>query len=122
MNSIHVFYRKIKGILFLYREDIIIFIIVFLGTLCAWGIYMAYSTPTPRISISQLNISDIATTAVSHIQIVGNKNSKIYHLADCPGAKAMNEANKIFFDSIEAALAAGYRAAKNCPQLEYLVK
>jgi hypothetical protein len=50
-------------------------------------------------------------------EIVGNKNSKIFHRADCSGARNMSEANKIYFASVEAAVAAGYRPAGNCPGL-----
>src|SRR5687768_4971090 len=53
----------------------------------------------------------------SPTNIVGNKNSKIFHLSACSGAKNMAEANKVFFASIAAATAAGYRPAGNCPGL-----
>ena len=49
--------------------------------------------------------------------IVGNRNSKIFHLSHCPGARNMSEVNKVFFSSINAAIEAGYRAAGNCPGL-----
>lgn len=50
--------------------------------------------------------------------IIGNKNSKIYHRADCVGAKLMSEKNKIYFSSISAAFKAGYTPAGNCPGLK----
>lgn len=51
-------------------------------------------------------------------KVVGNKQSKIYHLENCSGALRMSESNKVFFDSISAAKEAGYRPAGNCPGLE----
>ena len=54
----------------------------------------------------------------SAIKIIGNKNSKIYHREDCPGALKMIESNKVLFGSISAAKEAGYRPAGNCPGLE----
>ena len=54
----------------------------------------------------------------SAIKIIGNKNSKIYHREDCPGALKMIESNKVLFGSISAAKQAGYRPAGNCPGLE----
>ena len=51
-------------------------------------------------------------------KIVGNKNSKIYHYENCPGALRMSEGNKIFFASIVDAQNAGFRPAGNCPGLE----
>jgi len=50
-------------------------------------------------------------------KVVGSINSDKYHLPDCPGAKQIKEKNKIWFDSIEAAAAAGYKPAGNCPGL-----
>jgi endonuclease YncB( thermonuclease family)/methylphosphotriester-DNA--protein-cysteine methyltransferase len=56
-----------------------------------------------------------ATGPATPGQVVGNKNSKIYHRSDCPGYDSVSEKNRIKFDNVEAAEAAGYRAAKNCP-------
>ncbi len=46
---------------------------------------------------------------------VGSKNSNVYHLPDCPGAKRIKEENKRCFSSKEEAEKAGYRPAANCP-------
>lgn len=51
-------------------------------------------------------------------KIVGNKNSKIYHYENCPGALKMSEGNKIFFASIIDAQNAGFKPAGNCPGLK----
>ncbi len=51
-------------------------------------------------------------------KVVGNKNSKIYHYEDCPGALKMKEENKVFFASILEAKNAGFRPAGNCQGLE----
>lgn len=45
----------------------------------------------------------------------GNRNSRIYHLPDCPGYTAMADRNRVLFTSAAAAEAAGYRKALNCP-------
>ncbi len=58
------------------------------------------------------------TVASDAIKIIGNKNSKIYHREDCPGALKMIEANMVVFNSIEDAKSAGYRPAGNCPGLK----
>lgn len=47
-------------------------------------------------------------------QYVASKKGTKYHLPWCPGAKAMNEENKIYFNSKEEAEAAGYTPAVNC--------
>jgi hypothetical protein len=45
---------------------------------------------------------------------VASKNSQVYHLPHCSGAKNISPANKITFASKEEAEAAGYRPAANC--------
>ncbi len=82
---------------------------------------MFFQKPKSSLEISDLELNQIqATQASISLTIVGNKNSKIFHLQDCPGALKMNEANKVFFESYSAAVSAGFRPAKNCPQLEYV--
>ena len=69
------------------------------------------------------DMANKATAAVSSVasgavKIIGNKNSKIYHREDCPGALKMSESNKVFFNSIEEAKSAGYKPAGNCQGLQ----
>lgn len=47
--------------------------------------------------------------------IHGNKNSKIYHISNCPSYDSMAEHNKVIFQTEQEAKKAGYRKAKNCP-------
>jgi len=51
-------------------------------------------------------------------KIVASKNGSKYHFPWCVGAKQISENNKIWFDSIEAARAAGYTPASNCKGLK----
>ena len=48
---------------------------------------------------------------------VASKNGSSYHRPDCPGAKQIKDENKLWFKSREAAAAAGYKPAGNCPGL-----
>jgi endonuclease YncB( thermonuclease family)/methylphosphotriester-DNA--protein-cysteine methyltransferase len=48
-------------------------------------------------------------------EIIGNKNSKIYHKPGCPGYTSVSEKNQVRFKSAAEAEAAGFRVAKNCP-------
>jgi hypothetical protein len=50
--------------------------------------------------------------------VVGSKNSSVYHFPWCSGAQRISEQNRIYFNSIEEARAAGYRPAANCRGLE----
>ena len=50
--------------------------------------------------------------------VVGSKSGKKYHLPDCPGAKRIKPENLLSFETIDAAKAAGYTPAANCPGLK----
>lgn len=65
------------------------------------------TTPTPKPAES-------AASTVSSGDVVGNKNSKIYHNPGCPGYKSVSEKNRVFFKTAADAETAGYKRAKNC--------
>lgn len=48
------------------------------------------------------------------VTVVASKNGSKYHLLTCSGAHTIKEENKIYFNSIEEAKAAGYTPAANC--------
>lgn len=45
---------------------------------------------------------------------VASKSGTKYHLATCPGARTISEANRVWFETKGEAEAAGYAAAANC--------
>ncbi len=47
-------------------------------------------------------------------EFVGSKNSDKYHYPSCNYAESIKESNRIWFDSVQAAAAAGYVACKGC--------
>lgn len=51
---------------------------------------------------------------VGAVQVVASSGGTKYHKWDCPGADSIKESNKIYFDSINQAKAAGYTPAANC--------
>ena len=55
-----------------------------------------------------------AKSDVAALRYVGNKNSGYFHCSDCDGAQSMKEKNKVFFDTREEALDAGYTPCPNC--------
>lgn len=66
-----------------------------------------------------------SASAVSAVQnpanqevVVASKNGTKYHYPWCAGAKQIAEKNKITFNSIEDARAAGYTPAANCKGLK----
>lgn len=62
--------------------------------------------------------SDSPISPVSSGEYVASRNGSSYHLPTCSGAKQIKEENKIWFASEEAARAAGYKPAGNCPGLQ----
>ena len=50
-------------------------------------------------------------------QYVASKSGSKYHFPWCAGAQSIKEENKIWFDSKEEAMAAGYAPAANCKGL-----
>lgn len=74
---------------------------------------------TPMITLTETDVGETALpTEPSASAIVASKNGSKYHYSWCPGASQMKDENKIYFDSIEAARAAGYEPAANCEGLE----
>ena len=48
------------------------------------------------------------------VPVVASSGGTKYHKLDCPGADSIKEDNKIYFNSLQEAKAAGYTAASNC--------
>lgn len=65
--------------------------------------------PAPALSSSPLAEGGL---------VVASKNGTKYHFPWCAGAKAISEANKIWFKSEEEARLAGYTPASNCKGLK----
>ena len=78
--------------------------------------------PSPKLGEGGSATSDTGevkgATTDSSGQVVASKNGTKYHYPWCAGAKQISEKNKITFDSIEAARAAGYTPASNCKGLK----
>ncbi|MDT4966263.1 MAG: hypothetical protein QOJ64_1000 [Acidobacteriota bacterium] len=85
----------------------------------------ASSASTPATTTSSVVATPVASSTTGATastpstatagEIIGNKNSKIYHRPDCPGYNNVSEKNQVKFKTVAEAEAAGYRAAKNCP-------
>jgi Metal binding domain of Ada len=55
------------------------------------------------------------TPATAGGPIIGNRNSKVYHLRSCPDHSKVSERNSVPFKTEAEAQAAGYRKARDCP-------
>lgn len=68
----------------------------------------------PQNNANSNNTSSGAQSSSSG-QIIGNKNSGIYHFPNCPSYNQVSEKNRVYFKTSEEAEKAGYRKARNCP-------
>ena len=48
------------------------------------------------------------------VMVIGNRNSRVYHLRGCPGFNQVSETNRVIFPSEADAQAEGFRRAGNC--------
>jgi len=64
---------------------------------------------------SKIVLSNGSGARSSQLQIIGNKNSKIYHVPGCSSYTSVSEKNRVFFNSAAEAEQAGFRKAKTCP-------
>ena len=74
----------------------------------------ATTVAAPATEVAPSTSSNASATAAA--PVIGNKNSKIYHLPNCPGYDKVSEKNQMKFQTAAEAEAAGYRIAKNCPK------
>jgi len=78
------------------------------------------SAPAPSTNASSsvvtlaTPVTPAAPSSADQTMIIGNKNSKIYHLPGCAGYTKVSEQNQVKFPSVEEAEKAGFRIAKNC--------
>lgn len=58
--------------------------------------------------------NSLKSISITAERVVASKSGTKYHLLTCPGASQIKEENKLFFDSVELAEAAGFQPAANC--------
>jgi hypothetical protein len=80
-------------------------------------------TPEPRTAEQPATPERQTAAAITSVpapatgNYVASKSGSAYHLPWCPGAQRIKDENKIWFDTKEAAEAAGYHPASNCKGL-----
>jgi len=118
-ESIRYMWEKLKS--FLADDTLFYAVLILLVAVISFG--LGQRSVTDQVSnenkagIVFMDVPE-AEIAKEGIKIVGSRSGTKYHLLDCPGAEQMKEENKVFFDSIELAEAAGYTPAANCPGLQ----
>ncbi len=121
-KSIRYMLEKLKS--FLRNDTYFIAILILLIGVSSFGLgrYSVMDSESGRgqaVSLQQL--SPVETIQIpssgEKVSVVVSKSGTKYHLFDCPGALQMKSENRIEFDDIEDAKAAGYSPAANCPGL-----
>ena len=69
---------------------------------------------TSVVNFAQTQTASVISATQSKVSVVASKNSDKYHFSHCAGAKQIKEENKIVFQTVENAEAAGYTLAANC--------
>lgn len=106
-----------------WTEDVVaewgVISIVILVGLASFGLgrLSALEEVRPAVSVRQAASAVEASAMQYGGQVVASRQGSVYHYPWCSGAQSMAPQNKVWFESIEAAQAAGYRAAKNCKGL-----
>lgn len=121
--SIQEIMNKIKDII---RDDTVFYsLLIILVAVSAYGLGLrAGSVNEDAIVAAQIQLVQEPDTSGIQVQndtgptIVGSKNGSKYHYLWCPGASQIKDENKVFFDSVAQAMAAGYSPAANCEGLE----
>ena len=74
------------------------------------------STSAASLTASSKTTASVVPGAATNSdgKVIGNRNSKVYHLPGCSGYNQVSEKNQVRFPSAEEAERAGYRLAGNC--------
>jgi len=81
--------------------------------LICFSVQLAIFDRPPEASLSVESL-DPENWAMATVPIIGARNSKIYHLPNCPDYNKVSERNRAPFMTEAEAQAAGYRKARNC--------
>lgn len=125
----------ISKILETIKKNLFLIILIILISLLSFQLgRISNKMVSQPIKIEKANVQEIFSTSDANLRIDANdtnkdrevgqidfrvvvskkSTSKKFHYLWCPGAKQIKEENKIYFDSEEEAVAAGYTLAGNC--------
>lgn len=121
--------EKIKPLLAILRKtvnSVIIYLIVVISIINAFGIGYLSGIPSSInvyteknfaidfINPKQGSAAHNSGTATATGDIVASKNGTKYYKTTCSGAKRIKEENKVYFQTVDDAVMAGYGEAKGC--------
>ena len=128
--------KKVKSWITENTSDVYVAVLIFLVSVASFGlgrlsILWPAKQPIQIIEKDELLTTKNTAAAASSLtanssliihnsalgKYVASKSGKSYHFPWCPGATNINEQNKTWFQTKEAAEQAGYKPAANCPGL-----
>ena len=124
MSIAEIWKKGKEQLVILEKSDFFIVALIILVAFASFGLGRLSKI---KIARTPLKIEQVAQTAAVEETIgevksagmyIASKNGTKYHFPWCSGAKTISEANKIWFNSIEKARAAGYTPASNCKGLK----
>jgi len=132
VESIRSFLAKIKGDVEVVLGDVLVATVVILVGFGSFGLgrlSAAYEDKPEALFFAQFRAISVAATAEdegttdSHEaaksgSFVASRNGSKYHFPWCSGAQSIKPENAVWFESEEAARAAGYAPAANCKGLK----
>lgn len=123
----------VSEILAIIKKNLFLIFLIVLISLLSFQLGRISKTTSEPIKIEQARVQEIFSKNNPNIRIdpnnpntenrgaeeidfrvVASKNGTKYHFLWCSGAKRIKEANKIYFNSEEEAISAGYTLAGNC--------
>ncbi|QSH39615.1 hypothetical protein JXR01_01205 [Candidatus Kaiserbacteria bacterium] len=102
-----------------WAQDVLFALIVLFVGISAFGLgrLSNYEDVQPAVRLFDAETDTKEPISIGGL-FVASKNGSKYHFPWCSSARTMNEANKIWFASIEEARSAGYSPAGNCKGLK----
>ncbi len=114
--------EKCKKALARVPQDVLLVIILVLACLASFGLgYQAGRDAGLSVGEtgqgSEVALEPYPVSVPTTGQVVASKGGTKYYLSSCAAADRISDANKIFFQSADAARTQGYTPAANCPGL-----
>lgn len=107
--------EKCKNLVARAPRDVLIIAILVLSSTLSFGLGYVAGTDAEQTNGVSLEAAPIIAVSTSTAgQVVASRSGMKYYLPSCAGASRITDANKVWFTSASAALAAGYTPAANC--------
>jgi hypothetical protein len=105
--------EKCKNLVAQVPRDVLIIAVLILASSLSFGLGYLAGSDVGQVRDVSFEASPLTATTSAE-QVVASKGGTKYYLPGCAGVDRISVANKVWFVSPAAALAAGYTLAANC--------